>query len=116
LLLLLLVSTGDPPLSLPAAPHTSAHPPPTGTKPQEPAAGAPPKPQEPRFSWVPLVPSAGDFYRVKLSSISLGGKELSVPDGVYDQGHGTILDSGTTYLCVPTPVKQVRRGGGVLLG
>lgn len=44
---------------------------------------------------------------MKLNSISLGGKKLAVSASVFDQGHGTIMDSGTTYLCVPTPVKQV---------
>lgn len=46
--------------------------------------------------------------QVKLTAIKLGpGGNFPVAPAVYDEGHGTILDSGTTYLCVPTPVRMV---------
>lgn len=94
---------GDPPLSLPPA-HTQQQQQQYHTQQQQ-------QQTAPEFSWVPIVPNTrNDYYRVKLARISLGGERLPVPGSVFDQGHGTILDSGTTYLCVPTPVRQV---GGV---
>ena len=55
----------------------------------------------------PLVPSPGHpyYYAVGLESISFAGKPLEGFDAsVFREGHGAVLDSGTTFTYLPGPV------------
>ncbi|GAB4814012.1 hypothetical protein N2152v2_001058 [Parachlorella kessleri] len=46
------------------------------------------------------------YYRVELEGIALGGQQLQVDQAVYSQGYGAMLDSGTTYIYLPSDAFQ----------
>ena len=55
----------------------------------------------------PLVPSPGHpyYYAVGLEAVSLNGRPLEGFDAsVFREGHGAVLDSGTTFTYLPGPV------------
>lgn len=56
----------------------------------------------------PLVPSAQHpyYYSVKLKGLRVGDDDLNMPATVFDQGYGTVLDSGTTFVYLPTQAYQ----------
>ncbi|KAL4450641.1 hypothetical protein ABPG77_000997 [Micractinium sp. CCAP 211/92] len=58
------------------------------------------------LQFTPLVPSATHpfYYNVKMLSLAVNGQLLPVSQSLFDQGYGTVLDSGTTFTYMPTPV------------
>lgn len=58
------------------------------------------------LQYTPLVPSATHpfYYNVKMLSLAVDGQLLPVSQSLFDQGYGTVLDSGTTFTYMPTPV------------
>ncbi|KAL4433645.1 hypothetical protein ABPG75_000086 [Micractinium tetrahymenae] len=60
------------------------------------------------LQYTPLVPSATHpfYYNVKMLSLAVDGQLLPVSQSLFDQGYGTVLDSGTTFTYMPTPVFQ----------
>jgi hypothetical protein len=57
------------------------------------------------LQYTPLLSSASHpfYYNVKMLSIAIDGQLLAVPQALFDQGYGTVLDSGTTFTYLPTP-------------
>ena len=41
------------------------------------------------------------YYNIELKEMHVAGKRLKLPAGVFDERHGTVLDSGTTYAYFP---------------
>lgn len=96
------IVTGDPPVkTLPLGP---------AAVPMHPKEQHKHTPQAPHFTYTPLVPSSTDYYVVKVTSFTLGDADVAAVQGVFDRGHGTLLDSGTTYMYLPTPAHQVCMG------
>ncbi|RZC66991.1 hypothetical protein C5167_010681 [Papaver somniferum] len=44
------------------------------------------------------------YYNIELKELHVGGDRLKVNPSVFDEKHGTVLDSGTTYAYLPEPV------------
>ncbi|XWS21263.1 hypothetical protein CRYUN_Cryun30bG0040700 [Craigia yunnanensis] len=42
-------------------------------------------------------PFRSPYYNIELKEMHVAGKQLKLPAGVFDERHGTVLDSGTTY-------------------
>ncbi|PSC67812.1 acid protease [Micractinium conductrix] len=60
------------------------------------------------LQYTPLISSASHpfYYNVKMLSLAVDGQLLPVSQSLFDQGYGTVLDSGTTFTYMPTPVFQ----------
>ncbi|KAL5556854.1 hypothetical protein UlMin_039090 [Ulmus minor] len=46
-------------------------------------------------------PVRSPYYNVDLKEIHVGGKQLSINPMIFDEKHGSVLDSGTTYAYLP---------------
>lgn len=68
--------------------------------------GDSPAAREIELEYTPLVPSPLHpfYYNVQLNAISVAGTPLNVPAGIFQEGYAVVLDSGTTFSYVPTPV------------
>ncbi|KAI3922365.1 hypothetical protein MKX01_006054 [Papaver californicum] len=44
------------------------------------------------------------YYNIELKELHVGGDKLKVNPSVFNEKHGTVLDSGTTYAYLPEPV------------
>lgn len=56
------------------------------------------------LEFTPLLTSAAypHYYSVQLMGITVGSSKLNVPMETYEEGYGTVLDSGTTFTYLPT--------------
>ena len=68
--------------------------------------GDSPATQEVDLQHTPIIPSAMHpfYYNVQLDAISVAGTPLNVPTGIFQEGYAVVLDSGTTFTYVPSPV------------
>lgn len=58
------------------------------------------------LQYTPLLTSTSHpfYYNVKMLSLAVDGRLLPVAQSLFDQGYGTVLDSGTTFTYMPSPV------------
>eukprot|EP00887_Chlorella_sp_A99_P005894 scaffold1.g5894.t1 len=56
------------------------------------------------LAYTPLVasPSHPFYYNARLTGLAVGGQRLGVDASLFDQGYGTVLDSGTTFTYIPS--------------
>lgn len=64
-----------------------------------------PLPPDLQLHYTPLLvnPQHPHYYVVQLQRLAMSGVDLEVPEFVYQQGYGTVLDSGTTFTYLPSP-------------
>ncbi|KAK9808090.1 hypothetical protein WJX73_004596 [Symbiochloris irregularis] len=57
----------------------------------------------------PLLPSAAHphYYCVGLEGIAVGDRWIDVPPALYQEGYGSVLDSGTTFTYLPSEVFRI---------
>lgn len=70
------------------------------------------------LQYTPLLRSISHpfYYNVKMLSVAVDGQLLPVSQSLFDQGYGTVLDSGTTFTYMPTAVFQAFANGACAAG
>jgi hypothetical protein len=58
------------------------------------------------FSWWHILTNQvfndnSPYYNIELKEIHVAGKSLRLDSRIFDSKHGTVLDSGTTYVYLP---------------
>jgi hypothetical protein len=73
--------------------------------------GAVPKHYNLSMTYSPLLTNLPwHYYNVKVTGVAVSGKALPIDMALFDQGYGSVMDSGTTFTYLPTAVFKAFAG------